>query len=109
MTILEKILNKIEEEKADTTGHVADKLQDEAVEALLGGIGSDAWKTYMQNFADSPEQLARLTAEDPADPATNDPYVRKALAYLVSNAICGLETVTRLKSRLEDGLLDRGL
>ena len=109
MTILEKIENKIGEEKADSTGQVADKLQDEAVEAILGGITSDAWETYMRNFADSPEQLARLTAKDPEDPATNDPYMRKALAYLVSNAVCGLDTVTRLKDKLQDGLLDQGL
>lgn len=106
MTIKEKIQNKIEEEANDQTGHVADKLQDEAIEAVLGGLGSDAWKTYMKNFADSPEQLARLTAEDAT---ADDPYMRKALAYLVSNAVCGIDTVTRLKDKLEDGLLDQGL
>src|SRR5215831_16158431 len=101
MTILDKIKTKIDEEAADSTGLAADKLQDEAVEAVLGGLGSEAWKIYMKNFADSPAQLARLTAEDPEDPATHDPYIRKALAYLVSNAICGLDTVTRLKDKLE--------
>jgi hypothetical protein len=106
MTILDKINIKIEEEAADPTGQVADNLQDEAVEAILGGIKSDAWRTYMNNFADSPEQLARLTAEDAT---ADDPYVRKALAYLVSNAVCGITTITRLKDRLEDGLLDQGL
>jgi hypothetical protein len=106
MTILDKIKNKIAEEAADTTGQVADRLQDEAIEAVLGGINSDAWKTYMNNFADSPEQLRRLTAKDAT---ADDPYVRKALAYLVSNAVCGITTITRLKDRLEDGLLDQGL
>jgi hypothetical protein len=109
MTILQKIDEVIATEKTDQTGQISSKLQDEAVAAILGGIKSDAWKTYMKNFADTPEQLARLTAEDPKDPATNDPYIRKALAYLVSNAVCGLDTVTRLRDRLDDGLLDQGL
>lgn len=106
MTILDKIKNKIEEEAADPTGQVADRLQDEAIEALLFGLGTDAWTTYMNNFADSPEQLKRLTAKDAT---ATDPYMRKALAYLVSNAVCGVTTITRLKDRLEDGLLDQGL
>jgi hypothetical protein len=106
MTILDKIENKIAEVEADSTGRVGDKLQDEAVAAIIGGITSNAWKTYMQNFADSSQQLLRLTAEDATK---DDPYMQKALAYLVSNAACGATTVTRLKDRLEDGLLDQGL
>jgi hypothetical protein len=106
MTIHQSIQSKIEEEEADLTGQVAEKLQDEAIAAILGGLGSEAWTTYMKNFADTPEQLARLTAQDTA---ANDDYMKKALAYLVSNAVCGIDTVTRLKDKLEDGLLDQGL
>ena len=106
MTILDKINNKIAEEEADSTGRVADKLQDEAVEAILWGIGTPQWETYMKNFADTPAQLARLTGNDATK---DDPYMRKAIVYLVSNAVCGGVTVTRLKQRLEDGLLDQGL
>lgn len=107
MTIVQKIREKIAAVEANqVVGQVGFQLQEEAIAAILGGLGSEAWTTYMKNFADTPEQLARLTAQDSAG---NDPYVRKSLAYLVSDAVCGLDTISRLKDRLEDGLLDQGL
>jgi hypothetical protein len=108
MTILENINKKIAEAVADKTGQVSDQLQDEAIAAILGGLDSDAWTTYMKNFvdADRPEQLLRLRAKDSAG---NDPYMRKAIAYLVANATCGIFTRLRLVERLEDGFLDSGL
>lgn len=108
MTILENINKKIAEAVADETGKVSDQLQDEAIAAILGGIKSGAWETYMKNFvdADRPEQLLRLKGEDSAK---DDPYMQKAIAYLVANATCGIFTRLRLVERLEDGFLDSGL
>jgi hypothetical protein len=108
MTILENIKKKIAEQEADSTGRVTDKLQEESLAAILAGLGSEAWTTYMKNFADAdrPDQLARLTAQDSA---RNDPYMRKAIAYLVANASCGMATITKLAQQLEDGFLDKGL
>jgi hypothetical protein len=108
MTIVERIQQLIDEGKADTTDKVSDQLQEQAIAVILEGLGTDAWRTYMSNFADPerPEQLARLMGEDDAG---QDPYMQKALAYLVANATCGIFTRGRLIERLDDGFLDSGL
>lgn len=111
MSILKNIENKIKGQVEDTTGQVTDKLSEESIAAILGGLGSPAWKTYMENFVDTdgpdrPKQLERLMGEDSAG---SDPYMQKAIAYLVSNGSCGSPTRTKLTLQLEDGLLDQGL
>lgn len=108
MSISENIKDKILEQENDPTGQLTDELQEQSIAAILGGLGSDAWKTYMNNFADAdrPEQLARLMGEGSA---AGDPYMRKEIAYLVANAACGSITRTKLDQNLNDGLLDQGL
>jgi hypothetical protein len=64
-----------------------------AERALTKGMESDEWKDYMALFADSAEQLQRLTTTD-LD-GTNA-WLPRARAYIVANAICapGTDTVT---------------
>ncbi len=108
MSIAKNIKSKILEQQNDPTGQITSELQEQSIAAIIGGLGSDAWKTYMKNFvdADSPDQLARLMGEDLA---AGDPYMRKEIAYLVANAACGSITRTKLDQNLNDGLLDQGL
>lgn len=111
MSILTNIENKIKDQVADTTGRVTDELSEQSIAAILGGLGSPAWKKYMENFVDKegpdrPKQLARLMGEDLAG---GDPYIQTAIAYLVSNGSCGSPTRTKLTLQLENGLLDQGL
>jgi hypothetical protein len=108
MSIRENIQNKIKEQEDDKTGRVTSELREQSLAAILGGLGSDAWETYMKNFvdADNPKQLARLMGEDEA---AGDPYMRKEIAYLVANASCGSITRTKLDQGLSENLLDKGL
>lgn len=98
MSILKNIHEKVEELKTDKSGYAEELFQDQAIAALLGGLDSKEWATYMQNFAKTPDQLALLTGQGPL---RNDPYIREVLAYLVGDAICTTQTLT---SRLDEDL-----
>ena len=57
-----------------------------AEEAILEGMKQGGkWEAYMALFADSDEQLRRLTTTDLDG---DDEWLPRAKAYLVSNAIC---------------------
>jgi len=69
-----------------------------AVAAIIGGIKSPAWRSYMMQFIDQnvpgvpvePAQLERLLAQDGT---LGDVVLDRRRAYLVANAVCGSETV----------------
>jgi hypothetical protein len=92
MTIIELVRKKKEEMgmEKDPSREVSRRNQQLAIAALLGGIHSRAWETYMQQFAETTDQLMRLKATDGT--LGNESLDRKR-AYLVSNAICGSTTV----------------
>lgn len=93
MKITELILQKVEAIRADSTGMTAEEVGNKAVAATLGGIGSPAWREYMQMFAETPEQLTRLTSlHGPA----NSPELRNALAYLVASGAAGTDAFLKL-------------
>lgn len=71
-----------------------------AVEAITGGIQSEAWKAYMSLFADNPAQLERLTSDPP--PAAEQDYLPQLRAYIVSNAVCAADTGTFVADRVDD-------
>jgi hypothetical protein len=66
----------------------ARRLTAQATAAILGGINSRDWVELMNQFADSPEQLSRLSG---LDGTTYDPRMNEARAYLVSNSFFGLD------------------
>lgn len=70
--------------------HLAEKIGALAVQAITDGIKSDAWKEYMKLFAVNKEQLERLTVVPV--PATEQSYLPRLRAYVVSNAVCASET-----------------
>jgi hypothetical protein len=74
-------------------------LNEAAVMALLGGFGSDAWKSYMAVFADNPEQLERLTVKQDDDEPF---YISQMRAYIVSNAICDSGTNAFTNNRVTE-------
>lgn len=89
MKISEIILRKVEAIGEDTTGTTAEEVRSKAVAATLGGIGSPAWLEYMRMFAETGEQLARLTP--PPGPADSS-ELREALAYLVASGAAGVDS-----------------
>lgn len=73
-----------------------------AVKAIIGGINSPDWETYMLSYADknSPE-LDRLMA---TDGTLGDLDFDTKRAYLVGNAVCGEPTrndLTRLVNTID--------
>lgn len=87
--IIDKVREKRDEIEAD--GIQAEANAKLAIAALLAGIGSPEWSTYMSQFVEDPEsslgvqQLGRLLA--PANELDDD--LNRRRAYMVSNAICG--------------------
>lgn len=69
-----------------------------AVAAIIGGIRSPAWRSYMMQFIEQntpgvpvePAQLERLLG---TDGTLGDVVLDRRRAYLLANAICGSETV----------------
>ncbi len=102
MEIIEKVREKKSELQRDKSGTLADKNRGKAVAAVHAGIRSTEWTTYMEQYADTPAQLARLTGEDGT--AYNE-NIKLARAYLVANAVCGAGTLTEL-DRTVDGIDD---
>jgi hypothetical protein len=66
-------------------------MQQQASEAIKGGMNSPAWRTFMCNFASNPTQLQRLLGQDGL---VGKPWGTIALAYLPANAMCGTGTTT---------------
>jgi hypothetical protein len=44
--------------------HFAAQIKRDAVEAISGGAGSEAWKKYFEHFASTPGELAGLGVDD---------------------------------------------
>lgn len=91
--VKKKIIDKVLEKKTvmATTPGTADSNKDLAIAAIIGGIKSPAWRTYMEQFVDGgdSDQLMRLLATDGTD---NDKTQREHRAYLLTNATCGETT-----------------
>jgi hypothetical protein len=58
--------------------------------AMFDGIRSRKWKEYMQTYACNQKQLERLCGEDQGFLA--DDENKRALAYIVGNSICTIDT-----------------
>lgn len=92
-------------DKEKAGGTKALPMQQKAIKAILGGIGSEAWRDFMTILASNEDQLKRLTGKD--DKA-NELYVRESSAYAAANSTCGGQTPDRLPQfldpRIDDGL-----
>lgn len=82
----------------------AARLRRKALVAIRKGAnGSAEWKDYMQEFATTPAELARLL---PTDGSESDAGMNDARAYLVAKAPCGTDTVTTFEKGIS-ALLDQ--
>jgi hypothetical protein len=84
-----KIIDKIRawSEIQNFSADEADRLQRESTAAVLGGIGSPAWETFMRNFHSNDDQLQRLLGND--DFINTHDYGETILAYLAGDGTCG--------------------
>jgi len=84
-----KIIDKISawSDAQDFSATESSRLQQESTAAVLGGVGSAAWETFMRNFHSNNEQLQRLLGND--DFIRNHQYGETILAYLASDGTCG--------------------
>lgn len=80
------------------------QLKQASIKAIMAGIGSPEWKSYMSLFADNADQLTRLTV-----PAANeDSWLPEARAYIVANSVCGADSTTQTFLRVDE-LIDDNL
>lgn len=96
--VTEKLQTDIEVNGAEG-GDFSREVVTKAVNAILGE--KEDYIKYMELFAKTPDELARLI---PTDGSDNDPVKRKARAYLVSNAVCAPATATGLIENVHDFL-----
>lgn len=93
MTTIKQRLLKVQaavvQEKANGGGPKGELIGLAAEKAMRDGINSEAWKDYMALFADSADQMARLTT-DTLD-GTNT-WLPRARAYIIANAVCTPDT-----------------
>lgn len=90
---------------AENDAQLSGEIQDQAMAALKFGQGSQEWETYMEQFSQTPEQLARLLA---TDNSANLIDMDIARAKLARNGTCGATTVGFLVEGIDDKL-DEGL
>ena len=104
MRIIDMVHAKMDEIDNDPTHTAGAVNQEKAIAAVLGGIQSAAWQTYMEQFIDpnneqlASDQLMRLLA---TDGTSGD------RAYLVGNGVCGETTVTTLDREVNS--IDAGI
>ena len=79
-------------------------LKKAAIKAMMKGINSPEWVSYMSLFAENAEQLKRLTVPQPGE----DTWQTESRAYIVANAICGADSTTRTRLRVADDI-DAGI
>src|SRR5215213_3191332 len=100
MSIIERAEKKTLDIAADPSE--GERNADRAVKAIIGGINSPDWKTYMLSYADNnTPELDRLMA---TDGTLGDPDLDTKRAYLVGNAVCGEPTrndLTRLVNTID--------
>ena len=105
MSIRGNIEAVIEAVKIPENIDLGNELQQKAIAAIMAGIGTSEWRAYVQLFAKSSEQLARLMGDDRAQ---TDYMMDVARTYLIGNGVCGAITVDRLLYGVDDKL-DEGL
>ncbi len=107
MSIIDNLKKARAAVEADTLngGNLGFRMRNAAINAIMGGINSAEWKSYMSLFADNAAQLRRLTVPD----EQHDPgWLVESRAYIVSNAVCGANTTTQTSQNvrldIDDGI-----
>lgn len=85
---LGKIHIAVVTDKETKAGELGAAIGELAVRAIMGGLGSAAWRNYMSIFADNAAQLQLLSEST----AGEDSYLPHTRAYIVSNAVCAAGT-----------------
>ena len=103
------IVNRLEQtgaamKIAEIRDQLGFELKQAAIDAMMGGIGSPEWKSYMSLFADNADQLTRLTVRADDDQL----WLLESRAYMVANAICGADSTTQTRLRVDE-LIDTDL
>jgi hypothetical protein len=96
-----KILERLEMtgaamQNAAIRDKLGNDLKKAAIKAMMKGINSPEWVSYMSLFAENAEQLKRLTVPQPGE----DTWQSESRAYIVANAICGADSTTRTRLRV---------
>jgi hypothetical protein len=111
MTIMDKVEERIKQIQDSATEGEKNKAL--AIAAIIGGIKSPAWETYMRQYIDAPtaanpdlptRQLMRLLG---TDDTRDNPQMQERRAYLVANATCAQGTGSGLggnANTLDDGV-----
>lgn len=90
MKIIDKVIDRRDAVVNGGSGSPATlEIQNKAIAAILGGLNSTAFETYMQQFANNSDQLNRLTAKDAT---AGDEVMDRRRAYIVGNFLCGFPT-----------------
>jgi hypothetical protein len=89
-------------QKAAIRDQLGFDLKQAAIEAMMEGIQSPEWVSYMSLFAENTEQLNRLTVPQ----AGEDSWLTESRAYIIANAICGADSTTRTSLRVDDDIDD---
>jgi hypothetical protein len=103
MSILQKLIetrDKLVQDEKNGIKITGERLKALAVAAILGGAKSKAWDTYMRQYAENPEQLARLKLAD--DFSKVQDWMPEMAAYTVANATCGGGTGTGLAKNIDE-------
>jgi hypothetical protein len=99
--IAETIDDEVHTNEPDADGirsPTAKRLHGLAMAAILGG--SEDWVAYMNEFAKTPTEMARLVPTD----GSISPKQRAARAYLVANGMCTDETTPHTQMHVDKDL-----
>lgn len=105
MSIMQNMESVLVEAGNDPSGNIAKTIGYRAVEAMFKGVGSKEWEEYMKIFANSTEELNRLTLKDSESQMAD---VRRNIIYIAAYAACGAITLTTLREAV-DPVIDTGL
>jgi hypothetical protein len=89
---IREIQDKINNEFGSSNTPTGDELREKAVAAIFEGANSAEWNNYMQLFAKTDDELAKLMPEPNPNSDQEISDRNLARAYLVGNGNCGAES-----------------
>ena len=89
---IQEIEQKITSEFGSSNTPTGDEIREKAVAAIFQGADSKEWKNYMQLFAKTEDELAKLMPEPNPNNDSEIAGRNLARAYLVGNGNCGAES-----------------